>query len=446
MQRVPVELIERIFNESLWEDVSTAKSASLVCRHLKNLGQRLAFRRLKLLIATGGDTGPLIAKLEGLATHPILLSHVTDLDLEVLGRDKDCIAWMKQHVALLTSVLDLVQLGHPLQRLCVSGQWGFREWMTCREGAPESGVFKKRLYQMAAIPTIQSLDLIALPSIILHRRMPALKHLTTRCLFRSSRHDFRKAIDSPKDGATSSISTVLKTLSIGGLLSSYSRGYTWDDFDYLADASNTNILLHALKEVSLLCHHHSNWEGARGILDKCRASLETLTFRCYGIPVRSLHLRLEILAFPKLRKLTVMLPLKKYGHPGSPISWLSSELATDSTISKDNLEEIVLFIVLALDQEPDEQEYQDLANISETLSSQEKFSRLRRVKIVICFHQEFSPLAEGFVRQESRARPYTSSLKALGAVNAATEAVSQRKLEHFEMKCEFHDTSPWGWY
>ena len=56
MQALPLELILKIINDHLEIDLATAKSISLVCLRLRNLGQRAAFRRLKLLLDITGDT------------------------------------------------------------------------------------------------------------------------------------------------------------------------------------------------------------------------------------------------------------------------------------------------------------------------------------------------------------------------------------------------------
>jgi hypothetical protein len=244
------------------------------------MGQEMAFRCLKILIPTGSDTGPLISKLEGLAARPLLLSYVTDLDLEVLGYEKECVQWMNQHVDLVEEVLGLVEMGKSLQALAISGQWGFRDWMTYSEGAPRGGRFRKRLYDMVAIPTIQSLDLIALYSIILHRPLPALKHLTTRTLLRSSRSPFRRPIESLEGATAAPIPSILETLHIQS--SGSGLGSSWDVFDYLADSSNTHILLHSLKELNMFCTHDRSWDCAREIMDKCRPSLEILTIKARG--------------------------------------------------------------------------------------------------------------------------------------------------------------------
>jgi hypothetical protein len=279
MHYLPVELIEAIVRDRFHDDPTTAKSVSLVCRHLQYMGQEMAFRCLKILIPTGGYTGPLISKLEGLAARPLLLSYVTDLDLEVLGYEKECIQWMNQHVDLVEEVLGLVEMGKPLQALAISGQWGFRDWMTVSEGAPRGGQFRKRLYDMVAIPTIQSLDLIALYSIVLHRPLPALKHLTTRALLRSNRSGFRRPVNTGEATTAPLTPTVLETLHIQ---SSGGIGNYFDAFDYLGDPSNTHILLHSLRELHMLCSHTMSWDRARQIMDKCRSSVEVLTIKAYS--------------------------------------------------------------------------------------------------------------------------------------------------------------------
>jgi hypothetical protein len=293
MQNLPVELIVAIIRESLHDNPTTAKSISLVCRDFRHIGQEAAFRRLKILIPTPNDTAPIISKLQGLISHPLLLSHVTELDLEVLENEENCIPWMTQHVALLQNVLVLAaQSGKPLQALSISAQYGFRCWkFDSQEGQTQGSEFHKKLYEMVSLPTIQSLNLIGLPSIIIHRRLPALKHLTTRYLSRSDQYGFSKEPTVqvgnfgggklPEEGMTQTdaAAAVLDTLSIQSSLAG-SGGHGWDVFDYLADAANTNILLHSLTELSILCLR-AQWDCARRILDKCRSSLEALTFKCY---------------------------------------------------------------------------------------------------------------------------------------------------------------------
>ncbi|KAH6906157.1 hypothetical protein BKA70DRAFT_1290861 [Coprinopsis sp. MPI-PUGE-AT-0042] len=297
---------------------------------------------------------------------------------------------------------------------------------------------------MVSIPTIQSLDLIAQPSIILHRRFPALKHLTTRFLSRSSPGRFRKSIDSPAgDGAAFGNPTILETLNIQ---SSGSGGNTWDAFDYLASESNTNIFLYSLKDLSFLCSHNLSWEGARKILDKCRGSLQTLTFKCHRLPGLGPHPNLEFFALPNLHRLTVMLPLKKYGASGSPISWLSSEIFSGAPFSTGKLENVVILIVLGLDQELEDYEAQDLARISETLANEDKFPYLRSVELVLCTWTGSFPPAEGMIRQKSRARPYVGSVEVLEAFRGVTDELARRGLDIFELRWEYHDTSPWDWY
>jgi hypothetical protein len=283
MQHLPVELIEAMIGQSLHDNPTSAKSISLICRRFQYIGQETAFRRLKILIPTHNNTSPFLSKLHGLVDHPLLLSHVTEIDLEVLGNDEACIPWMNQHVALLQHVLDLAsQQGKPLQGLSLAAQWGFRDWMTSHhEEQPKGSEFRERLYEMMSIPTIQSLDIIGLPSRILRRHLPALKHLTTRGLIRSSRPCLRKPI-AGLDSATQVIPLTPAVLDTLRIQSSSSCGNAWDAFDYLASAYNTNILLHSLTSLNMLCWHNESWDCARRILDKCRSSLEVLTIKWYN--------------------------------------------------------------------------------------------------------------------------------------------------------------------
>jgi hypothetical protein len=346
--------------------------------------------------------------------------------------------------------------------------------MADSKGALVGGEFRKRLYEMVSIHTIQSLDLISQPSIIIHRRLPALKHLTTRHLYRSSRNSFKKPINGALDGVMQApIPAVLDTLCI----QSYgSGGGSWDVFDYLADPGNTNILLHSLAELSILCSHVQSWDCALNIMDKCRLSLEVLTVKCYrelslslslfhlrrsnnafakfgqsGLPSLVQHLRLEVLAVPNLRTLTVMFPLKTYGRPGSHISWVSSELAfiNPPIVTATTLEKVTLFVVLAAaDQEFDQEELHELERISETLASQEMFPALNSVQITMGFYEEGSLLLEGIVQQKIRAKPHDPwGAEAHKAFKEATHAIAARRgLDSFEVRWELHRTSPWDWY
>jgi hypothetical protein len=247
MQIVPVELIETIVRDSFYDDPTTAKSVSLVCRHLQTMGQEMAFCRLKTLIPTGGKTGELLSRLEGLAARPPLLSYVTDLDLEVLGSGSDCTRWMGQHADLLEQVLDLVKSVNPLRAPAISGQWGFRDWMSYREGEGDVVRTRRRLYGIMAAPTIRSLDLIALSGTILHRPLPALRHGATGFFWRTRCDKFSQPIEGHEGATAAPTPAVIKTLHmVHAIGSDIGVGDSWDVLDYLADPSNTNILLHSL--------------------------------------------------------------------------------------------------------------------------------------------------------------------------------------------------------
>jgi hypothetical protein len=175
-----------------------------------------------------------------------------------------------------------------------------------------------------------------------------------------------------------------------------------------------------------------------------------LTTAPSGLPSHIGHPRLEILAVPKLQRLTVMFPLKTYGRPGSHISWLASELtAFDLTpiSSVTSLERITLFVVLAPAQVFDEQELRALERMSETLASQERFPVLKSVEITIGFYEEGSLQIDGIVRQEVRAKPHDPwGIEARRGFGEAIQAIVQRGLDSFEVKWELHETSPWDWY
>jgi hypothetical protein len=142
-----------------------------------------------------------------------------------------------------------------------------------------------------------------------------------------------------------------------------------------------------------------------------------------------------------------MLPLKQESSPGSPISWFRSEIATESPVSTAKLERVVVFLVLPLDPEINDQEFwHDLKSISDVLASRDRLPGLRGVSIVVGFRGESSSLLDGLIRQKSRSKVCVGSAQAEQAFGEATKAIAARGLDSFEIKWELHETNPWYWY
>ncbi|KAH6906173.1 hypothetical protein BKA70DRAFT_453960 [Coprinopsis sp. MPI-PUGE-AT-0042] len=449
MSQIPFEIIHMILCDHLHGDFKTAKSISLVCHYWQDLGQRIAFRRLKILVSAGCDTAPLITRLNGLASHPRLLAHVTEFDLELQGGGIECAQWMTLNAHLLIDILDLIQLGQPLRVLSIHGRWTSDHFKRFIEGSPEGAEMLRKLYRTAANPTVHTLDLVCLPTTVLHHHLPGLKHLTIRYLFPYGASQFGMVTDAPRGGAAPSSRAVLETLNVQCV---ESRGYESDHdlgaFDYLASASNTNTLLCSVRELNVRCSLQNQWECARKIMDKCRSSLKILTVKCYRTPPLQSLPDLALLALPNLQKLSVVISPRALGNPQaasrSPIAWLQSEIRADSPFAETDskLEHVRILIVLGWEHALDRAESQLFTRTSEALASQEKFPLLKSVEVVLCIWRR---LSGGFSRDRNRVRTYNGCEKVLNTYRKDTEALAQRGPAFFQLRWEHHDQSPWDW-
>jgi hypothetical protein len=298
MPRIPVEAISLLINDHLHEDLTTAKSMSLVCRGLQDDGQGILFRRLKITLCSfkiddkdeedeeEEEPPDLIERLENLAAHPLLLSHVRHLELENVKNYNDTVQWLRSHGTLLYTVFDLIQLGQPLQILSIAMKWAypvapmFNAGPSVRQGRQ----FLDKLYDIAAIPTIYALDLVSIPTAILERAPGSLKHLTCRFLFpyETSQYIKLNASNQALANPTAPKFAAKAKLESLKILRSSILTPDWDTLDYFSSASNTNISIEDLREASFLCTNQANWESVCRIIDDCRSSLQALTVKCFS--------------------------------------------------------------------------------------------------------------------------------------------------------------------
>ncbi|KAH6906174.1 hypothetical protein BKA70DRAFT_1290920 [Coprinopsis sp. MPI-PUGE-AT-0042] len=439
MPDIPVELLHKIIRDGLFDDPAALSCISLLCRDIRNLGQQMLFRRFKIFVITQIDTASLVSRLEALATLPRLLSYVVDFELEVLTDQQytGLAEWMGENGGLLKSVFEMIQLGEPLEVFTVSGQWGFRDWMRFHEDGRQ---FLDLLIQMASAPTIHTLDLIMMPATFLHRSYPSLKHLTTREMSRCPVTAFEEDIEA-------SPPSVLTTLHVEGC--SGGSQADWEVFEYLASHRSTQIRLNNLQELAFLCYLPGSWGYARTIIDKCRPSLIKLLVKCSELPSDTLP-NLALVALPNLRHLTVMLNLKKEqpNTPPSHTSWLKSELVTDSLGLPLSLEKVIIIFIGRLvhglpDGRLSTDDRQDLKEISQALSDQEWFPRLRSVEIHIA-ERQYSHHPDGVIRRPSFVNPIEADDGVDHEVREAAEALIERGVLKVEWEC--HYTNPWEWY
>jgi hypothetical protein len=159
---------------------------------------------------------------------------------------------------------------------------------------------------------------------------------------------------------------------------------------------------------------------------------------------------LDIVACPRLHTLRVLLAVTRDFPDIPPISWLTSELATDPPVPITNVKRITIFFAIEkhlafIDNVNDHEFWHQVKDLSEALANQERFPGLKSVAIIAGFY-DLALLREDVTRQESRARPYTEKAEQRRAFGEATQAIARRGLDDFEIKWELHDTNPWYWY
>jgi hypothetical protein len=279
MPHIPIEIVHTIVKDHLRGHCLTAKSISLVCRYWQGVGQAILFQRLKIRVLASHDTSAVVEKLNNLVSHPRLLAHVTDFDLEILGASQEPARWMIRNSSLLIDILDLIQLGQPLQVVSVSGPWTQTRFKLIVEDSPEGAELLEKLYSTMANPTVHTLDIVALPDSFLHRHLPGLKHLSMRWLFWRQVSETRASLDALEGDTASGTPPVLESLYIEGLdrMPPTTPTTGGELINYLETLQHWRILFHSLKELNMLCSFPSIWQAARKIMDQCRSSLRILT-------------------------------------------------------------------------------------------------------------------------------------------------------------------------
>jgi F-box-like len=270
MPDLPVELVEKILGSD-GLDRETLASATLLCKDVRLIAQRLLFHTLRLTFFANTDLA--LARLSNLIAPPRLISYARVLTITFSLGDHGWLEWAQTHNALLTATLELVEKqAENIQSLEIINGTG-----TVFGSHKDLAIAKRVVACMETLvrsPSLRDLLLRSASVDLLRYCTPSLKHLDVNFEYEVQPQDVRTVWD-----------MVGRTVPIRleSLESHWSLAVPPERLslhNYLLDP-RCLIDLSSLKRLVMEIIRPSIWKEDEALLGRCSQSVEILDIRCF---------------------------------------------------------------------------------------------------------------------------------------------------------------------
>ncbi|KAH6914769.1 hypothetical protein BKA70DRAFT_554670 [Coprinopsis sp. MPI-PUGE-AT-0042] len=291
MQRLPTDILLHLTSTYFWDDQTTLRTTSLLCRDTQFLSQRLLFHSI-IIAATGDGNCVFVRRLGSMAQAPArIISYIKAFGLTNKmrrRRPEERRAWAQNHVGLLNIGLRRLVLAGAIEALSINAflSTGHEAGIT---DDPETISLLK---QLCCLPSVDTLALTGAPGELLQQPFSSnLRHLIARNV---------QALPAPQPGLNQSAlappmnhrRATLQSLGYYPHVSEYTPTLQ-SVIDFLLGSSNSYLDLEGVKFITAYCITDLHYAQVAKLLDHCGLSLEALDLKFAFLPMAEIQLGIQ---------------------------------------------------------------------------------------------------------------------------------------------------------